>query len=122
MNQKLRAAQMNHVDMGKLRVETTSVVGNVPVENARITISYTADPESPMEELRTNANGQTEEISVAAPPLEYSMEPNQPQPYSEYTVHVEAEGYRPVRAGSPRSDACNRSLCRPRGCCRQERR
>ena len=50
MNQKLRAAQMNHVDMGKLRVETTSVVGNVPVENARITISYTADPESPMEE------------------------------------------------------------------------
>ena len=96
MNQKLRAAQMNHVDMGKLRVETTSVVGNVPVENARITISYTADPESPMEELRTNANGQTEEISVAAPPLEYSMEPDQPQPYSEYTVHVEAEGYRPV--------------------------
>ena len=96
MNQRLRAAQMNHVDMGKLRVETTSAVGRVPVENARITISYAADPESPMEELTTNVNGQTEEITIAAPPLEYSLEPEQPQPYARYTVHVEAEGYRPV--------------------------
>lgn len=96
MNQNLKAARMNHVDMGKLRVETTSIVGRVPVENAKITISYTADPESPTEQLTTNANGQTEEMSIAAPPLEYSLEPSQPQPYAQYTVHVEAEGYRPV--------------------------
>lgn len=96
MNQNLRAAQMNHVDMGKLQVQTTSAVGGIPVKNARITISYTAEPGSTLEELRTDDNGQTETISIAAPPLEYSMEPDQPQPYAEYTVHVEAEGYRPV--------------------------
>ena len=28
--------------------------------------------------------------------LEYSLEPNVNQPYSEYTVKVEAEGYEPV--------------------------
>lgn len=96
MNQNLRAAQMNHVDMGKLQVQTTSAVGGIPVKNARITISYTAEPGSTLEELRTDDNGQTETISIAAPPFEYSMEPDQPQPYAEYTVHVEAEGYRPV--------------------------
>lgn len=96
MNQNLRAAQMNHVDIGELQVQTISAVGGIPVKDARITISYTAEPGSPLEELRTDANGQTETISIAAPPLEYSMEPDQPQPYAEYTVHVEAEGYRPV--------------------------
>ena len=96
MNHNLRAAQMNHVDTGKLQVQTTSIVGRVPLENAKITLSYTAEPGSTLEELRTDSNGQTEQVSIAAPPLEYSMEPDQPQPYAEYTIHVEAEGYRPV--------------------------
>lgn len=96
MNQSLKAAQNNQVDMGKLRVETTSIVGRIPIKNARVTITYTADPESPVEQLTTDTNGQTEVISMAAPPLEYSLEPAQPQPYAQYTVQVEAEGYRPV--------------------------
>ena len=96
MNHNLRSAQMNHVDTGKLQVQTTSIVGRVPLENAKITLSYTAEPGSTLEELRTDSNGQTEQVSIAAPPLEYSMEPDQPQPYAEYTIHVEAEGYRPV--------------------------
>ena len=68
----------------------------VPVENARITISYTGDPQNTLEQLNTNTEGQTETVELAAPPLEYSMEPEQSQPYAEYTVEVEAEGYRPV--------------------------
>lgn len=96
-NQKLRAAQVNHVDQGTLKVEVTSTIGMIPVENARITISYTGDPQNTLEQLNTNAEGQTETVELAAPPLEYSMEPEQPsQPYAEYTVEVEAEGYRPV--------------------------
>ncbi len=96
-NQKLRAAQVNHVDQGTLKVEVTSTVGMIPVENARITISYTGDPQNTLEQLNTNTEGQTETVELAAPPLEYSMEPEQPsQPYAEYTVEVEAEGYRPV--------------------------
>ncbi len=31
-----------------------------------------------------------------APPLEYSMEPSENQPFSQYTVKVTAPGYRPV--------------------------
>ncbi len=95
-NQKLRAAQVNHVDNGTLRVQVTSTVGLIPVENARIRISYTGEPQSTLEQLDTNAEGQTETVTLSAPPLEYSMEPEQSQPYAEYTVEVEAEGYRPV--------------------------
>lgn len=96
MNYNLRAAQMNHVDTGRLKIEITSAIGLVPIENARISISYTGDPTSKVEELRSDANGQTEAITVAAPPIEYSMQPSEPQPYATYTVNVEAEGYRPV--------------------------
>ncbi len=96
MRNQLRAAQMDHVDHGKMRVQVTSALGMIPVEDATITISYTGEPQSALEQVSTDGNGQSEELSLAAPPLEYSMEPEQSQPYAEYTVEVEAEGYRPV--------------------------
>ena len=95
-NQNLRAAQVNHVDNGTLKIELTSSVGAIPVENATIKISYTGDPETSLEQVTTNAEGQTETVTLAAPPLEYSMEPDQSQPYAEYTIDIEAEGYRPI--------------------------
>ncbi len=96
-NHQLRAAQVNHVDNGTMKIQVTSTIGLTPVEDAKVTISYTGDPESTIEQLSTNAEGQSEILTLAAPPLEYSMEPEQlTQPYSEYTVEVEAEGYRPV--------------------------
>ena len=96
-NHQLRAAQVNHVDNGTMKIQVTSTIGLTPVEDAKVTISYTGDPESMIEQLSTNAEGQSEILTLAAPPLEYSMEPEQlTQPYSEYTVEVEAEGYRPV--------------------------
>lgn len=94
--QNLRAAQVNHVDNGTLKVELTSSVGAIPVENATIRISYTGDPGTALEQVNTNAQGQTEAVTLAAPPLEYSMEPDQSQPYAEYTIDIEAEGYRPI--------------------------
>lgn len=96
-NRQLRAAQVDHVDNGTMKVQVTSAVGMIPVEDARVTVSYTGDPESKLEQISTDANGQSEVLTLAAPPLEYSMEPEQPvQPYAEYTVEVEAEGYQPV--------------------------
>lgn len=96
-NHQLRAAQVNHVDNGTMKIQVTSTIGLIPVEDAKVTISYTGDPEGTIEQLSTNAEGQSEILTLAAPPLEYSMEPEQlTQPYSEYTVEVEAEGYRPV--------------------------
>ena len=96
MRNQLRADQLNHVDQGTIKVQVTSAVGMVPVENARVTISYTGEPDSTLEQMSTDGDGQSEVLSLAAPPLEYSMEPDQSQPYAEYTVQVEAEGYRPV--------------------------
>lgn len=96
-NSHLRAAQVNHVDNGTIKIQVTSSVGLIPVQDARITISYTGEPGSTLEQVSTNAEGQSETLTLAAPPLEYSMEPEQMnQPYAEYTVQVEAEGYRPV--------------------------
>ncbi len=96
-NSHLRAAQVNHVDNGTIKIQVTSSVGLIPVQDARITISYTGEAGSALEQVTTNAEGQSETLTLAAPPLEYSMEPEQMnQPYAEYTVQVEAEGYRPV--------------------------
>mgnify|MGYP000084436770 CR=1 FL=1 len=40
--------------------------------------------------------GLTPEITLPAPPLEYSMEPSEYQPYAEYTFHIEAEDFEPL--------------------------
>lgn len=49
-----------------------------------------------MEELITDSSGQTDEVELAAPPLEYSVQPGEAQPYSEYTLLVIAPGFEPV--------------------------
>lgn len=83
----------NAVDRGTLRVSVIDRDTNQPVRNARVEVSYTADPESVLEVLDTDNSGLTEDVGLAAPPLEYSMEPGIEQPYAEYTVTVRAEGY-----------------------------
>ena len=69
--------------------------GAKPVENALVKISYTGVPDSVQEEVRTDSSGQTPVLELQAPPLEYSMEPSEEQPYAEYTVQIQAEGYEP---------------------------
>lgn len=82
---------------GRLQVNVATDLGFFPVKDASITLSYTGDPGNTLEELTTDISGQTETVELDAPPLEYSMEPAQEgQPYSQYTIHVEAPGYRPV--------------------------
>ncbi len=49
-----------------------------------------------MEQLTTNSSGQTEQVSLAAPPLDLSLSPSLIQPYSEYTVNIRAQGFEPV--------------------------
>ena len=92
----MRAMQDNRVDRGRLMVTVQSSIRNLPITNAKVTISYSGDPESPIEELTTDANGQTPEIELPAPPLDYSMAPSEYQPYSEYTVQINADGFEPI--------------------------
>lgn len=62
-----------------------------------MTISYTGDPQAPLNVLTTDSSGQTPVVSLPAPPLELSLQPeNEIMPYSEYNITVTAEGYEPV--------------------------
>lgn len=78
---------------GRLQVLVTARPQSFPIENALVRISYTGNPEQTIEELRTDSSGQTPEIELPAPPLEYSLSPGENQPYSEYTLQISAPGY-----------------------------
>ncbi len=92
----MNIAQTNMSDAGQLQVRVTSSIGFLPVENASIEISYTGDPSSVIEKLSTDKNGVSETIDLDAPPLEYSMEPSENQPYSEYTIRVSAPDFNTI--------------------------
>lgn len=82
--------------IGRLQINVTANVGLIPIENASITISFTGEPDSALETLTTNSSGQTDTVDLKTPPLQYSLTPNSPMPYSEYTLSVSAPGYEPV--------------------------
>ena len=98
-NAGIRASEVNpadRVDRGTLQILINTRQQNRPVEDARVSISYTGNPEQIIEELRTDSSGRTPEAELPAPPLEYSMEPGVNQPYSEYTLQISAPGFAPV--------------------------
>ena len=76
-----------------LKVSVFTADGTRPAENALVKISYTGESGQTIEEVRTDSSGQIPVLDVKTPPLEYSMEPSEQQPYAEYTVQVEAEGF-----------------------------
>lgn len=93
----LRAMQEDTGDRGRLKIQITSEITSLPISGASIQISYSGVPDSTLEELTTDSSGQTETIDLAAPPLEYSLNPSiEEQPYSEYTLNVTAPGFEPV--------------------------
>ena len=81
---------------GNLTINVTSSQGLFPIQNATITISYTREPDAVVTTLTTNESGQTETIALPAPSINYSTEPSEVQPYSEYNITVTASGYEPV--------------------------
>lgn len=81
------------MDRGKLSVRVYDRVTLSPIEAASVNIAYSGDPDSQIERAITDESGKTQEIELAAPELEYSMEPGDIQPYAEYTVTVERSGY-----------------------------
>jgi len=92
----LKSMQTDETDVGRLQINVTADVGQIPIQNATISISFTGEPDSTVETLNTDSSGQTDTVSLRTPPLEYSLTPNSPMPYSEYTVSVTAPGYEPV--------------------------
>ena len=92
----IKAMQTENTDKGRLQINVTSALGATPIPGATVAIYYTGEPEKELEEVTTNDSGQTAKLELSAPPLEYSVEPSEQQPYSEYTIEVTAPGYEPV--------------------------
>lgn len=82
-------------DTGSLRVDVTDQSGK-PIDGATADISITGEPESTLESIQTDSNGQTESVELPAPPFEYTENPGVTQPYSEYSIIVRAPGFAPV--------------------------
>ena len=85
----------NMPDTGSLRVDVTDQNGK-PIDGATAEISITGEPESTLESIQTDSNGQTESVELPAPPFEYTENPGVTQPYSEYSIIVRAPGFAPV--------------------------
>lgn len=83
-------------DRGKVKIQVLTKNRNRPVENAKVRISFRGNPDTVLEEVVTDANGQTEYLEFPTPPLEYSMSPSERQPYSEYNVQILADGFEPL--------------------------
>jgi len=86
-------AQVGTQNFGQIRINLITAGEFRPVENATVQISSTSDPETVIEEVKTNESGQTQAIDVPAPNIENSMEPESGQPYSEYNITATAPGF-----------------------------
>lgn len=79
---------------GNIKVRVLTAFGNKPVPGASVSVAITGQEEKIYVAV-TDESGATEEVSLVSPPLQYSLQPNSLQPYSEYTIQVNAEGYEP---------------------------
>lgn len=90
--QTVRMLQDDLPDQGTLQITALSD-RNIPIKDAVISLSYTGMPDQTLEELQTDRSGRSQLLTLPAPPLEYSLQPSEQQPYSEYTIRVFAPGF-----------------------------
>ena len=93
----IKAMQQDHPDIGKIRVQVQSAQSGIPVKDAVISILETGKSDNIFEQVKADNSGMSEIVDLAAPPVEYSLEPkHKNKPYSEYTCKVEAAGYEDI--------------------------
>ncbi len=90
-------AELGVQSFGRFRADVTSILASRPLEGATVSISSTSDPGRVIEELLTDNIGRTGEVELPAPNIDYSMEPSDVQPYSEYNVTVSIPGFETVK-------------------------
>ncbi|MBQ9140589.1 MAG: peptidoglycan-binding protein, partial [Lachnospiraceae bacterium] len=86
----------NQPTYGELRISVISSAALIPIAGATVTIAYTENPTDPVYVDTTDSSGETEVIRLTAPNFELSQAPSEIQPYTDYNITVEAEGYEPV--------------------------
>lgn len=98
MSNIIYPTQVGTQSAGRFRTYVTSEKESTPVEGATVRVfnENSEINDMPIEELITDSNGQTTEIELNAPNIDYSLEPSAIRPYSEYTVVISAPGYETV--------------------------
>lgn len=78
---------------GRLQVQLYDQSQAVPVVSGRVVVSSDGEV---FYDVYTDNSGQTIEMELEAPPIEYSIDENEPQPYSTYTIQITAQGYKDI--------------------------
>lgn len=87
------SASNDQIDEGTLQVQVLDRAGQNPISNAEIEIADSGNPDRVLEVVETDENGFTEAVVLSAPPLEFSMEPTDNQPYAEYNIRIRAASF-----------------------------
>ena len=82
--------------VGRLQVDVLAIDIAKPVSNAIVRVMPRGNRDHIIEEMVTNNSGQSYVIDLPAPPVEFSLEPSNEKPYSEYDVSVFYDGYEQV--------------------------
>lgn len=106
----------NYTDKGRLQVSVYSEKSMMPIVGALVRVSDPADG-SVIEVLQTDRSGQTEEIELPAPPLDFSFARNAGRPYASYNVTVSDGEWETLHIGGvqilPQSLALQNAAVRP---------
>lgn len=93
--EKITQTSMMPNAFGTLVVSATSANSALPVENAHVLISESAENGSKLIfSLKTDRNGETETVSLETYPIELSQNPDfYGKPYKTYDIRVQKDGY-----------------------------
>ena len=87
---------LSMTDKGQIHFAVTSQADNTPIPDATVSISSPSDPSIILEQVKTDSSGMSEDVDLAAPPVEYSMSLGDVQPYSDYNLNITAPGFENV--------------------------
>lgn len=84
--------------IGFLQVRTATGTQAIPIENAHVTVYREAGAKKLLHQvMMTNRSGETPTVQLPAPPESLSQSPGNPNPFSDYTILVHADGFVPVQ-------------------------
>ena len=83
-------------ETGQLQVRLMEERTRRPIGGAQIHITYEGEPDGEERDAVTDESGMTEMITLPAPNREYSTSISEQQPYAEYTIRANADGYEPT--------------------------
>ena len=86
---------------GYLSISVINASNNRPIQNALVNVYGMNDQQEStgvvFENLKTDESGQVRNLTLEAPNIEYSLQPSNVKPYSEYIVEVIVQGFETVQ-------------------------